>query len=460
MVAVVNVGDIYRSSDYGATWTPTANGSLNSLSWQSVASNSDGSKMVAVVINGDIYRSSDYGATWTPTGDTHFNTNSWQSVASNSDGSKMVAVVYGGDIYRSNDYGATWNATGDTNLNSLSWISVASNSDGSKMVAVVYGGDIYRSSDYGATWTPTGNYGLNSLSWISVASNSDGSKMVAVVNGGDIYLSNDYGATWTSNGNGSLKSLSWTSVASNSDGSKLVAVVNGGDIYRSNDYGATWTPTGDTNLNTKNWQSVASNSNGNILVAVVRDILAPGYIYVYNMNTQMLCFKEDTKIFCLVDNKETYLPIQDLQRGTLVKTRSSGYKAVELIGSKKMYNPGNKLKCKNRLYKCTNEKYPEIIEDLYITGCHSILVEEITYKEREELIESHGRIFLTEDRYRLVAYLDERAEPYEEEGLFNIWHFALENEDYYMNYGVYANGLLVESSSLRMMSEYSGMELI
>ena len=59
-----------------------------------------------------------------------------------------------------------------------------------------------------------------------------------------------------------------------------------------------------------------------------------------------------------------------------------------------------------------------------------------------------------------MACLDERAEPYLEEGLFNIWHFALENNDYYMNYGIYANGLLVETSSKRYMKEHSGMELI
>jgi hypothetical protein len=28
---------------------------------------------------------------------------------------------------------------------------------------------------------------------------------------------------------------------------------------------------------------------------------------------------------------------------------------------------------------------------------------------------------------------------------------ALENDDYYMNYGIYANGLLVESTSKRFM---------
>jgi hypothetical protein len=38
-------------------------------------------------------------------------------------------------------------------------------------------------------------------------------------------------------------------------------------------------------------------------------------------------------------------------------------------------------------------------------------------------------------------------------GDHKIYHFALENEDNYMNYGVYANGLLVETTSKRFMDE-------
>jgi hypothetical protein len=56
--------------------------------------------------------------------------------------------------------------------------------------------------------------------------------------------------------------------------------------------------------------------------------------------------------------------------------------------------------------------------------------------------------------------LDERATPYLEKGLFNIWHIALDNNDYYMNYGIYANGLLVETCSKRYLKEFSGMTLI
>jgi hypothetical protein len=95
-----------------------------------------------------------------------------------------------------------------------------------------------------------------------------------------------------------------------------------------------------------------------------------------------------------------------------------------------------------------------------ITGCHSILVDDITEEQRKDITELAGRIFVTDNKYRLMACLDERAKPYTEEGVHTIWHFALENDNYYYNYGVYANGLLVETSSKRMMKELSGMELV
>ena len=60
---------------------------------------------------------------------------------------------------------------------------------------------------------------------------------------------------------------------------------------------------------------------------------------------------------------------------------------------------------------------------------------------------------------RLPACVDERAKIYEIEGTHTVYHLALEHDDYYMNYGVYANGLLVETSSNRMMEEY-GMNLL
>jgi uncharacterized delta-60 repeat protein len=177
-------------------------------------------------------------------------------------------------------------------------------------------------------------------------------------------------------------------------------------------------------------------------------------------NNSVLCFKEDTKILCFVNDKEEYLPIQDIRRDTLVKTYSSGYKKVDIIGTKKMYNPGNNLKSKDRLYKCTKENYPEITEDLIITGCHSILTNHVTVEQRKLTEELMGNVYVTENHHRLPACVDDRAEPYTQEGVHNIWHIALEHSDYYMNYGIYANGLLVETTSKRMLKELSGMDLL
>jgi len=174
----------------------------------------------------------------------------------------------------------------------------------------------------------------------------------------------------------------------------------------------------------------------------------------------IICFKEDSKILCLINNSETYVNVQDITKGTLVKTRLNGYLPVSNIGHSKIYNPGHDIPSKNRLYKLSPEQYPELIEDLIITGCHSILVDELTDEQREKSIQYTGDIYITENKYRLIACLDNRATPYQDEGIHKIWHFSLENNDYYMNYGVYANGLLVESTSNRMMIELSGMELL
>ena len=66
---------------------------------------------------------------------------------------------------------------------------------------------------------------------------------------------------------------------------------------------------------------------------------------------------------------------------------------------------------------------------------------------------------MTDKKYRLTAFVDERAIPWNSEGAYTIWHFALENENEKMNYGVYANGLLVETCSIKTLKEKSNMAL-
>jgi len=59
-----------------------------------------------------------------------------------------------------------------------------------------------------------------------------------------------------------------------------------------------------------------------------------------------------------------------------------------------------------------------------------------------------------------MAFIDEKAEPYRDPGVHEIWHFALDNENEVCNYGVYANGLLVETASIKSMRKIAGINLL
>jgi hypothetical protein len=205
---------------------------------------------------------------------------------------------------------------------------------------------------------------------------------------------------------------------------------------------------------------IASNSNGTSpqnIVYINGDVLnGDGNYYLYPANP---CFKEGTKILCQVDGVDTYKPIETLTPGTLVKTSRDGYKKVEVLGQGTIQNPGDSERSENRLYTCSKANYPEVTEDLFITGCHSILVDTLTEKQREDTVKQLGRIFITDKKYRLMACLDDRAEPLTTEGVHTIYHLALEDPDELRNFGVYANGLLVETCSLRTLKNKSNMTL-
>ena len=207
---------------------------------------------------------------------------------------------------------------------------------------------------------------------------------------------------------------------------------------------------------------IASNSSGssqqNSVYPDGVSLQNDGFYYLY---PAIPCFLEGSTILCQVDGIETYVPVERLKNGMFVKTSLDGYRAVILIGKGTIQNPGNDERTENRLYKCSPHRYPQLTDDLYITGCHSVLESTINYKQKDDIIQNHGKLFVTDNKYRLMAWLDERAEPWESEGAYTIWHFALENPDEKMNYGVYANGgLLVETCSIVFLKTKSNMECV
>lgn len=168
------------------------------------------------------------------------------------------------------------------------------------------------------------------------------------------------------------------------------------------------------------------------------------------------CFMEGTKI--LTD--KGYLPIETLRAGDKIKTLKAGFVPIHAIGKRVIKNPRVEERVPEQLYVCSSKNYPEVFEDLIITGYHSFLTENFdNEKHIEETRKVLGKIYITEDLYRIPICIDKRAEIYGKKGDVMIYHFALEHNDYYMNYGVYANGLLVESTSKHFLLEDSGMEL-
>lgn len=153
-------------------------------------------------------------------------------------------------------------------------------------------------------------------------------------------------------------------------------------------------------------------------------------------------FIEGTKILCIVNGNEVYLPIQELKHGTLVKTLKSGVKRVQMIGSSTM-RTGEE----DKFYIYTKENCEELTEDIIVTGRYCALVDSLTPEQNEQSVQLSADVSLVEGKQRLMACFDPRAREFSEDRIFTIWHIVLENIYRLKNYGIYANGLLSESTS-------------
>ena len=159
-----------------------------------------------------------------------------------------------------------------------------------------------------------------------------------------------------------------------------------------------------------------------------------------------VCYLGTTKILCIVDDKEIWIPIQDISEGMMVKTYIYGARKIIKKTVSKFMNtkePNNK-----KLYKLPKEKHPDLFENLYTTGNHSILVDKLTEEQEKKSLEIWSKLETLHKKYLLMACVNENAEPCDFEEMIEVYQVVLENRSSRNRYGIYANGILSESMSL------------
>lgn len=256
-------GHSYLSANKGASFSQL----LSSGAWYAAAMSSSGQYQLLPLSNGNLYKSSDYGATWTAV--TTIGTSNWRGVAMSGNGQFQYCCAFDSAVYKSSDYGANWQYVAPLSLSNL--MSIACSDDGNYVTVVQYGGGLRYSSNGGTSSigvAPTGT----SRNWLRVAMSASGQHQVVCAEYifatqlyTHVYVSSNYGATWTPV---SLVSLSWRSVAVSASGQYMYAASTS-KVFRSTDYGANWTEVYDSS--NYGFMDIACTSDGS-LVYVLKNI--------------------------------------------------------------------------------------------------------------------------------------------------------------------------------------------
>jgi len=404
-----------------------------------------------------------------------FNGTRWVAVGNNS---STTQIVYSANT----DISGTWTAVGNT----FGGVGRGVKWDGTKFIATGQTNLSINTSTDGITWTTTTpanltafKFAINwfSSNWVIGQGFSTGNTCLLYSSDGTTWIKSPSNPVGT-DANASARALAYaypyagtaptiTNVTSQGTSLYVYFTPGTGSLYTITTYyyslngGATYTNANTTTspivipeLTIGSTYSVTIVANNSYTNSSTSNIVSSTVLYP--------CFLQGTKILTMnpETNDEEYVPIENLRRGDLIKTSLNGYKAISYIGRAILPNPASDKDNRNRLYKFPKANISGMRDDLYITGehctLHSRISEEMLMKTREHM----GDIYVTEKKIRVPACIDERAKPYNDDGPVTIWHFALEHNNAYFNYGVYANGLLVESCSIEHLVNRSNMELI
>jgi hypothetical protein len=172
-------------------------------------------------------------------------------------------------------------------------------------------------------------------------------------------------------------------------------------------------------------------------------------IYVGTLSSY--CLNKGTKILSLRGGIEQYIPIEELNKETdLVKTHLHGFKKINNIGHSVIVNDVSDFTKSMYIMEKTND----MIDDLIVTGGHSILEDEYDNTETKSL---HMELFggsldPIDDKVLVLAGKSSKFRQIDNKETYDIYHIALgEDCDEDKRYGIWANGILTESTYKKVL---------
>ncbi len=157
-------------------------------------------------------------------------------------------------------------------------------------------------------------------------------------------------------------------------------------------------------------------------------------------NLVVPCFGEGTEILTVDGENETYVPVEKLVPGSIVKTYLHGPQVVKKISKGSLLN--NSEDPKKCMFKM--EKTENMTADLCLTGGHALL----------KTVPPKGLRFKIDDQYlHFVENLPEFKKMAPRK--YNHYNFCFENggnKD--LRYGVWANGVLCETPSEKQLDSF------
>ena len=259
--AAANAGLVWRSLDYGVSWSALT---LPSRNWASVAVSSTGQYVMAASSDGAtdrLYNSSDYGMTWVGRG---YASSVWKQVAISATGQYQVGVANVLNIQISRDYGVTWVVPTSGGTSSYNLSGVAISSSGQYITFVCQGFSVQQSSDYGVNYTSRSS----SYTWSCVAMSSTGQIQIGGFNTDNMYVSINYGVDWNVSTSppvtGAAARYRFVAISSTGQYRSGVTENTSDTIKRSNNYDAGWSTVGVST----NYFAIAMSSTGQYQTSV------------------------------------------------------------------------------------------------------------------------------------------------------------------------------------------------